>query len=112
MKPFVLIGLLLAAVPAFAEVELTLTTPETSPSNTHWEMIKFAIDRRAEQIDMVFREPTTEIRRSCSLNGQQAIDFIQLIRTADLTTENLDTRVIVAAQGTGCLGAGTISGTP
>ena len=48
----------------------------------------------------------------CSVTGSTALSLISTLNTANLTSNSLFKRTITWAQSTGCLTAGTISGTP
>lgn len=104
--------LCLLPLPVFAVEDLILTTPETKPSATKWRLNSLSFDRSAPSISFTFLEPTTGETKTCTETGVAATTIISNLNTADFRTNSLQRRAITRAQTVGCIGAGTVSGTP
>ncbi len=105
-------ALLVIATSASAVEQLTLTTPVTKTANTGWRLDVFEINRSASTVRMVFLDPGTGETKDCTQTGPAAITLMKTLNTVNLTTNSLEKRAITNAQSTGCLGAGSVTGTP
>lgn len=112
MKKLFVLPLLLFTTIALAAEDLTLTTPITKPSAAKWRLDKLMIDRSAQMFTTVFLEPDTGETLTCTETGAAAATVIGNLNTANLTSNSLQKRAITRAQTTGCLTAGTVTGTP
>ena len=98
-------------MPAFAAERLDLTTPVTAPSVTTWTPKHWTFDYENQRIAVLFRGPAGEAK-VCTDVGASATTTMNGLAKARLDLISLPKRTITWAQGLGCLGAGTISGTP
>ena len=108
---FMLLALLLLASPVMAAETLTLTAPITTPTITDWRPVKIALDWENQSVQVLFRGPAGE-SKSCQEVGAAATATMVALNKANLTANSLHKRTITWAQGLGCLGTGTVSGTP
>lgn len=90
---------------------LDLTTPLTTPSTTSWRVDEVRMAWTAKLVIVVFLGSNNE-RRECRTEDTAAVTLMTALNTANLTTNSLHKRAITHYIGTGCLGAGTITGTP
>ena len=103
--------LLFLATSAFAAEVLNLTTPVTTPSVTTWKPTQILLDRENQTVRVLFRGPAGE-SKTCVEVGAAATATMTALNKANLTSNSLEKRAITWAQGLGCLGAGTVSGSP
>ena len=106
--------LLLLFVPSIAwgVEDLTLTSPIVRSATARWRVEVLLLDRSAPRVSVTFMEPTTGERQICVVEGAGATTLISNLNTANLTANSLQKRALSWAQGTGCLAAGSIAGTP
>ena len=106
-----LLAVLLAPTLVLAAEKLDLTTPVTTPSITDWRPVRIILDRENQHIAVLFRGPAGEAK-SCAEVGAAATSTMTALNKANLTSNSLEKRTITWAQGLGCLGAGTVTGSP
>ena len=106
-----LLFLLLLPVSAYAAETLTLNTPESSPSITTWQPVHIILNREGQRIDVRFKGSAGETR-TCSEIGAAAVATMTTLNKANLTANSLEKRTITWAQALGCLGAGSVTGSP
>ena len=108
-----LLVVLLLTSPAVAAERLDLTAPETTPSVTYWRPDEVHLSLDAKNITVVYRGPAGE-RKTCVWTGADATTKMTALNKANLSAGNsLHKRLITQGQAlAGCLGAGTVSGSP
>ena len=111
MYALLLLSLLLPSL-VWGVEDLTLTSPIVRSATARWRVEVFTFDRSAPRVSVTFMEPTTGERQICVVEGAGATTLISTLNTANLTANSLQKRAITWAQGTGCLAAGSIAGTP
>ena len=92
--------------------DLTLTTPITKTSTTAWRVDEIHLSWTEKLVNVVFLEPTTGERKICSVSNDDATTLMVTLNKANLTNNSLHKRAINWAIGIGCLGNGTIGGSP
>ena len=104
-----LLDLCLAA-PVLASEDLTLTSPITSAT---WRVQEIRLNWDKAFVNVLFKDENTPLRQViCSETGPAALSLMSTLNTANLTSNSLQKRALNWAIGKGCLGAGTIAGTP
>lgn len=113
-KALIVLSFLLLAVPvvALAVEDLTLTAPLTRPSTTTWRVDSLTLQWSAASVQATFLDPVSGNTAVCSETGAAALTLMTTLNSANLTANSLQKRAITWAIGKGCLGAGTIAGTP
>ena len=102
---------------AFAAEELTLSTPVTKASVTKWRVKQLILDAYPEKhVSLTLYDPATpEYTATCVWTANTtptATQILSTLNTANLTSNSLQRRAVVAAQNLGCIGAGAVAGTP
>ena len=112
MKKLLMIVCFMLPARAWATEDLTLTSPLTRPSTSVWRLDEFSFSVSSHNVTLTFRDPTNNTSITCTESGAAADAVISALNTANLTNNSLVKRSTNRAITSGCLGAGTISGTP
>lgn len=114
---FVTIGVLVTGgvsmvVTTPAVETLNLTTPIAPPSTTTWKVDEIHLRWGAQRVDVRYLGSNGEEKR-CAETGAAAVTTMTTLNKANLTSNSLHKRAMTWGQAlAGCLGAGTVSGTP
>ena len=100
-----------AALPAVAIEQLDLTAPLTPPSTTSWRVDEIRMAWTAKLVVVVFLGSNGE-RQECRTEDTAAVTLMTALNTANLTSNSLHKRAINHYVSTGCLGTGSITGSP
>jgi len=110
------ISLLLALLyssSAFAIEDLTLDSAISRPSTTKWRVDEVHIYISSQIVNVAFIDPQNIVPGLvCQETGAAAQTLIVNLNTANLTNNSLNRRIMNWAISKGCIGTGTISGTP
>ena len=111
IRGLALLLLLVLATPAFAIEQLDLAAPVTMPNTTSWKVDEIRMAWTAKLIVVVFLGSNNE-RRECRTEDTAATTLMTALNTANLSSNSLHKRAINHYISTGCLGAGTVTGSP
>ena len=109
---FALLSVLLSCSSVFAIEDVTLSSPITQPSTTRWRVDEIHLYVSNPNVSVTFLDPDTGKTVTCSASGAAATSLLSTLNTANLSINSLHKRAITWAQGTGCLGAGVVAGSP
>ena len=104
-----LLGSTVAGV-AFAGELLNLTTPETGPSITNWQVITVRFGWVEQRIDIVLLGTNGE-QRAFAYTGSEATTLMKALNKVDLSVKSLQRRILERLVSDGKF-AGTILGSP
>ena len=88
--------------------QCTLTTPETSPTNTYWSVASLSLDWPNARVDIRLKGTNGESKHH-SYNGTIATTLMVALNKANLSITSLHARILQRLVTDGVI-AGTISG--
>jgi len=113
MKTIFVALFIFIATLAWAAEDLTLITGIQHNTTLQWRVTWMRLDWDSAAVEVNFKDPSNPSRQVvCTETGALALAFMSQLNTANLSANSLQRRTIIWAIGKGCLGAGTISGTP
>ena len=95
----------------WAGEQLTLTKPITTPSTTGYTVERLTLNWPDATILLQFRGSNGEAA-SCAWSDATATTLMRQLNKLDLSVKSLQRRLLERAMADGCLGAGTVVGTP
>ena len=107
----ILLFILALSTPVFAAERLDLSSPVITPNTTYWKFDEIRASESKSLLMVRFTGPNGE-STWCRDSGPSALATIRAVFKANLTNNSLQKRSITWAQSLGCLGAGTVSGSP